>query len=204
MVAERTRRLSSACSSGVRTILACSSALPRTLDDTGSVAKIGEMLIREQQTSSASTWTDSRSEATQACIVSLKYPLPAISSSACASIRPSVRGGKCCAPAGRESRQPRSDRRSARATCPPASGWSPALSGDRKGRRAAPACRAVTPPPLCGSKHDALRRLQPPELHITTHSRFSQAGDRWPARGKSQKGGFSYGQEGDAQGNGIR
>ncbi|EZI30298.1 DNA replication protein DnaC [Pseudomonas extremaustralis] len=48
------------------------------------------------------------------------------------------------------------------------------------------------------SKHGALRRLQPPELHITTHSRFSQsttstaAGDRWPARGGASTSGNTW------------
>lgn len=65
----------------------------------------------------------SRSAATQVCIVSLKPLLPSISSRACASIRPSVRCGKRCVPVGRGSYRPRSDRRSARAICPPASGW---------------------------------------------------------------------------------
>ena len=67
--------------------------------------------------------TGSRSAATQVCIVSLKPLPPSISLRACASIRPSVRSDKRCAPDGRGSRRPRSDRRSAHAICPPASGW---------------------------------------------------------------------------------
>ena len=64
----------------------------------------------------------SRSAATQVCIVSLKSLPPSISSHACASIRPSVRSYMRCAPAGRGSHRPRSDRRSVHAICPPASG----------------------------------------------------------------------------------
>ncbi len=64
----------------------------------------------------------SRSAATQVCIVSLKSLSPSISLRVCASIRPSVRSDKRCAPAGRGSHRPRSDRRSVRAICPPASG----------------------------------------------------------------------------------
>lgn len=67
--------------------------------------------------------TGSRSAATQVCIVSLKPLPPSISLRACASIRPSVRSDKRCAPAGRGSHRPRSDHRLAHAICPPASGW---------------------------------------------------------------------------------
>ncbi|SOS28022.1 membrane protein [Pseudomonas syringae pv. avii] len=67
--------------------------------------------------------TGSRSAATQVCIVSLK-PLPtSISLRACASTRPLVRSDKRCAPDGRGSHRPRSDRRSTHAICPPAFGW---------------------------------------------------------------------------------
>lgn len=65
----------------------------------------------------------SRSAATQVCIVSLKSLSSSISLRVCASIRPSVRSDKRCAPAGRGSRRPRSDRRSVHAICPRASGW---------------------------------------------------------------------------------
>ncbi|OSR63127.1 hypothetical protein BV326_05872 [Pseudomonas syringae pv. actinidiae] len=65
----------------------------------------------------------SRSAATQVRIVSLKSLSSSISLRACASIHPSVRSDKRYVPAGRGSRRPRSDRRSAHAICPQASGW---------------------------------------------------------------------------------
>ena len=51
MVAERTRRFSSVCSSGLRTISWAFTCVPRVLNDWESVAKDAEKLFRKQHTS---------------------------------------------------------------------------------------------------------------------------------------------------------
>ncbi|OSN64214.1 hypothetical protein BV350_05320 [Pseudomonas syringae pv. actinidiae] len=88
-----------------------------------SPRSFGHSFQAHLDTCPTSTWTGSRSAATQVCIVSLKHLPTSILLRACASIHPSVRSDKRYVPAGRGSRRPRSDRRSAHAICPPASGW---------------------------------------------------------------------------------